>query len=329
LLRELSAREQPERLHALYLLGNALRKTGHDDEGLACYREVDELLRQTGVQPAIFLSNLRALADCALQSKDGTETALRFLGEAESFAAGRDDLLDEDVVDARMGLARLHWTLGNLDTCERITRAVMASPRFRANSASTLECRNTLGVCLRDQRRWAEAEPILRSVLEERTNKFGPTSPPTANSMINLALTLIQVGRCDEALKLADGAKAIRADLGPSDSPEILECDAVRGACLVAQGRKSEGLSLFDALLHRRGQTASGNWFTDALAVPYVWSLAKAGDTNRAEAFLTQELETARAALGPKHFITIRRQIRLTRFRDHTSPGWTEPSKAL
>jgi serine/threonine protein kinase len=330
-LRSVAEGHTTNRLGALNRLGAALMNTGHPDQAIVCFRTVDRVLRESCTEPGQFIYNLRNLADYALRVDGDLEQARRLLNEAAQCAAKYDELPDEDSHPAPIGLAGLAWLAGDLSLCESILKDFLArTPRtITPESTDTLEPRNMLGVCLRDQRRWSEAEPILRAVLKERTEKLGPNAPAVSNSMLNLAQLLVYTGRPDEALDLTARASTIRlASFGPN-SPEVLECRAVRGETLVSLGKADEGLELLRSMLRDRGPLADGDWSPDATAVPYAWSLARLGRKDEAEKFLADELELAKTRLGPKHLVTIRRQVRLDRFRDGTSPLLATPAAAV
>lgn len=78
-----------------------------------------------------------------------------------------------------------------------------------------LQVMNNLGMNYLDQKRYAEAEPMLREVYEarkQRTETLGPRHPQTLATANNLALSVAKLGRLDEAAELYETTLAFRRE---------------------------------------------------------------------------------------------------------------------
>lgn len=115
---------------------------------------------------------------------------------------------------------------------------------------------NNLGFRLQRERRFAEAEPLLRESLANYEH-IDPKHPDRAATLINLGSVLVETARAAEALPLLREGVALREQNMQPGSWQIQTARNVLGACLVAIGRGDEGRPLlqssYEALLAKLG----------------------------------------------------------------------------
>ncbi len=101
-----------------------------------------------------------------------------------------------------------------------------ATERFSGRKTASLKRGRLSGICLhealtstnffpeyRDQRKYAEAEPLFRRALLIAEKTLGPEHPNVAQVLENYADLLRKMGRAEEATEMEARAQAIRAKI--------------------------------------------------------------------------------------------------------------------
>ncbi len=138
----------------------------------------------------------------------------------EAAASGRKAIeLDPDDFIAYWTLGRIQFSTGNLaEALELFQRVIEIKPGFYMAHSDLKQTYTGLG-------RTAEAEAVSRKVLELLPN-YLLQNPDDARARMFYAITLLEVGRRDEAI--AEGASAL--ELSPGDSVMLYN-----GACLYSR----------------------------------------------------------------------------------------------
>lgn len=151
------------------------------------------------------------------------------------------------------------WVAGDLPAAEaRFTQALtLIRASSSAQSSDLALATNSLGVCLRDMGRFAEAETLLRDTLAARLRATGEASWETAASRINLARLLLKRGRANEALALGEAALDVRRSRPrPHGAIDLAEAYAVVGEArelAIGPGQGRDELAKADDLRVRHG----------------------------------------------------------------------------
>jgi hypothetical protein len=142
-------------------------------------------------------------------------------------------------------LAIRYEAAGQLDKAERLYRESSARARkeFGAEHLRTASALAMLGLNLLKQRKWAEAEPIIRECLEIRTKK-DPNTWSTFNTKSMLGAVFLGQKKYPEAepLLLAgyEGLKAQKAKIPPQGKPRLTEAAQRLVQLYEATGKKDE-----------------------------------------------------------------------------------------
>ncbi len=206
---EISRKMGPEfdadRLQAMTELGHILAHLERVDEGIPILLEASESSRKLlGVGHDISLMSSRYLA--GLQRAKGRQA------EAEA-------LLKRVIEDARRE--------GRESTC-----------------SESLNAMTELGVLLARQKRYPEAERMLRDSVELKGRSLGPDHPDTLANQHALASTLLSEGRPEEAEAIARRTlEKQRRVLGP-EHPYTVRTFGLLADALLAQNRRDEAESL-------------------------------------------------------------------------------------
>lgn len=305
-----------KRLPGMYILGECQMRVGNYAAAKQLFEEVNRHLTGYSIESGLYFQNRCMMANLSILADGDCGAPERLL---QAVYQCETDVGDLDWVLTLALAAGSHWALGEFDKAE----AVLNSPklaRFASDMSSlggaVLEAQNIRGVLLRDQERWDESEPILRSVLARRTMTLGESHLTSINSMVNLAKLLVRRPEPSrenlaEARRLIETALAKRRRIHGDGVAETLEAEALAGECMVVAGEHEEGLHMIRNTLARRAEEIEGNWIADLVGDSYVRALIRAGRPEEATRFLKAEHDSAMAKLGPAHLVTIRRGNRL------------------
>ena len=110
---------------------------------------------------------------------------------------------------------------------------------------------NNLSVTLNLERRYADAEELLRATLEIKRRVLGPEHPETVRSMVNLATSMQHEHHYADAEKLEREALDIRRRVLGSDHPDTALSMYNLAVLLTEVGRRNEALDLLHgAVIH-------------------------------------------------------------------------------
>ena len=149
---------------------------------------------------------------------------------------------------ANIMLAGIDWSVGRYadalphfeDTC------AYAEERYGRNSASYLNARGSVGVCLRDWGRLDRATLILEDVLDRWTATVDEHSG-LDNARVNLARLHLFAGRNDAAARLAAASVAGRTARSSTAPLDLAETYVLLAEVDVARGRPADALVGLDA----------------------------------------------------------------------------------
>jgi CHAT domain-containing protein/tetratricopeptide (TPR) repeat protein len=137
---------------------------------------------------------------------------------------------------------------------------------------------NNLAWMLKEQKRYGDAEAMMRRALSIRERHFGPDHPHVATSLNNLALLLMDTGRLEDAEPLMRRALAIdEASFGGTHQHVASRLDSL-AAMQAERGNWAEAAALgrrASAILVVRGTEprAQGTGFAKAELASSTWSL--------------------------------------------------------
>jgi len=124
---------------------------------------------------------------------------------------------------------------------------------------------------LYEQKRYPEAEPMAREVLEGRKRRLGPDNPDTLDSMNDLAGLLLHLGQLDEAEKmLPETLAGMRKAHGPTH-PDVATTLTLFSWLALQRSDKDRALAfLREALDHGLAGTEAIKAVEDPLFQPLI-----------------------------------------------------------
>lgn len=162
-------------------------------------------------------------------------TAQELLARAE--ARLDDELRDYPDERARIVtvLGQANYNLGHYADAERVFRAALATDRERgATDAEIAELLAHLGNSLREQSKFDEAELVMTEAEQLRERAHGSESLEFADIVLEHANLAIDLGRYDDALSLAERARAIHDRVGD-------RADQIRSGTIIASAQSARG----------------------------------------------------------------------------------------
>jgi serine/threonine protein kinase len=200
--------EHPDTLNSMNAVAAAYHLTGKLDLAVPLYEKGLERLRATlGPSHPVTLNNLGNLAKAYLDSKKPRQ-ALLLLAE---FAAGQRQRLGARHPDLAGILAQVSMDLiraGELVDAEKLLREVVAiRAEVQPDAWSTFVSKTQLGACLLGQKKYAEAEPLLKEGYDGMKQRDKARPPQDRVNLTRAVQALVQLyeatGRKDEARKWA------------------------------------------------------------------------------------------------------------------------------
>jgi len=177
-----------------------------------------------------------------------------------------------------------------------------------ATMLSTATILQSLGVLLRHQGRYGEAEPLLRRALEIREATLGPDHPDTALSLNYLGVLLRFKGRfaVAEAEPLLRRALEIRKAALRSDHPDIAQSLNNLALLLQDQGRLADAEPLYRlALAIRKAALGPKHCKTASILNNQALLLQAQGKFAEAGPLYRRALAIFEETLGPEHPNTV------------------------
>jgi len=128
--------------------------------------------------------------------------------------------LGEDRVRLRLKIGEIHNALAHWQDAETQVRLAVEEAEARAPALFSWAL-NDLAVLMQTMNRLAEAEPLMRRVLELDENSFGPDHPKVARDLNNIAQLLKSTNRVSEAEPLMRKALRLAEDSLGRDHPRV------------------------------------------------------------------------------------------------------------
>ena len=170
---------------------------------------------------------------------------------------------------------------------------------FAAQPIVEAAVRETIAVSFHNVGEFEPVEPLLRRVIELRTENLGPSHPDTAKAWGRLSRFLHTVGRYDEAIEAAKTAVAAQRASGETSGAALAERLTELGWAVYFSGRPEEASpSAEEAVaLARAASTIPTAVLGESLRLLADVRGAQ-GKLEEAEALATESVEAYRAAVG-------------------------------
>jgi serine/threonine-protein kinase len=298
LTKELQA--EPEvRAELLETVGQAYKHLGALDQAEHMFREklraVDQAWGPGSPQAIRILRQLGDTERMRGKSADAERDLRQALVYAERLPPGQDFELAQtlnnlSLVEAGKG--------DNANAAEHSRRAVAIIARYPKDPSEGLTMRSNLGMILYNGGRAAEAEPVLRQVLQDRRSVLGENHPQVATSMRRLATVAASRGGYAEAEQLyRDAAARFRKLLGP-DHADVLLTDYYLAGLLSDEGKYPEAEALYRSTVEAEQRVASNAIEVGLWSSALAWTLFLEGKTRESDALLAQALTMVRSRGG-------------------------------
>lgn len=315
LLEPLVKSDSPFRTESILYYARALDSFGKDAEARKQFQYLERVLRESRADDDLLARVLVGYSTHILRVDGDLSRSMAMFRDAERYA-GVYSLVSGVPDYMRLCKAGFDCIHGDPAASEAALRMLLEVDHLnpQLTAATMLECRNMLGVCLRNQGKHDEAEVILREVLAERRSNARGEPAAVANSMVNLAKLLVRRGEVCEAIELSEDAFRIRMELHGSDAAETIESMGLHGQLLVATGRQTEGFAILDRAMEAR-LNCPASWIADLAVDSYASALLYVGRSDQARTFLNDEFTRAAKELGEDHSVTKRRRAALEEFQ--------------
>jgi len=199
------------------------------------------------------------------------------------------------------------------------------------NHADTLASRHKLAKAILEQGRWAEAEPLLRSIVLAENRVRGPEHSDTMVVRHSLARAILALERAAEAEVMIRDILEVRNRIWSSTTPETLFVRQTLARSLLEQGKPDDAeFEVRDALREAAERPDAPEVMSLRHTLTTV--LLMQGRVPEAVADLTELLADRRKVLGPTHPETERTSRLLARAReilDHPPEPVMPPSTQL
>ena len=181
------------------------------------------------------------------------------------------------------------------------------SGRFDDDPETEARLRATIGMILKNNGRWAEAEPLLRGAMETLRRVLGEEHPATLGSINNFGNLLQSQGKLAEAEPyLREALDKSRRVLGAEDRDTLTAINNM-GALLWEQGLRTQGKlaeaePYFREALEKRRRVLGNGHPETQFSIHNMGALLQAqGKLAEAEPYFREALETCRRVLRDEH----------------------------
>ena len=267
-------------------------------------RNEAEIEAAKAVAVSRFLGDLLSSVDP--KKAQGEEVAVADVLEQASIRIDESaELAEQPEVEAavRQTIAGTYISLGRYEQARHHQeRAVELLGWPESHEPEALSAAAELGVLYQRLGMVAEAEALIRSVLEIRTSTLGEDHPASLSSLNELADLLFSQGRIDEVEPLDRKTLEIRRRVLGEEHPGTLRSLNGLAATLFNRGRYAEAAPLFEEGLDIRRRTLGENhpdtlMLANNLAACYL----EQGRSAEAEALQREVVAGRTRVLGPEH----------------------------
>ncbi len=263
---------------------------------------LQKLMTAPGVDPAIVASAAYDLAQVKLRQAD-TEAAGRYLARAQGFWSTNPDRWRSEIIDSRLGEARLLRDQGKVDEAIALLEANLPG-RITVSGPShrdTGTYYNDLGVMMAAAGRRDEAISLFRSALGVWQSTGLSRGPDALNTLNNLAALEVLSGRPERAEPLFAEALSVRRQMyGASAATAALISNY--GKTIILLDRPAEAVPLLEeATAMAREHAGVGSLHYASALAGLSEARLRAGSLEAASALSERGLAEVKAALGPAH----------------------------
>jgi tetratricopeptide (TPR) repeat protein len=280
-----------------------LQSLGRGEEALGHARHAYELVRAFGDSHPDVLYARRGIAMALLTIGRRSDAVAEFRA---LLALNRSRFGDDhpQVAYAHADLANALTSLGrHAEVATEYQAALVIRERLAPDSAETMSSRSGLAGALVALGRDAEAEPLLRRVVEEQARRLGPDHPDLARAYRDLGAALIGLGRHREALEWLEKARAVYTAHFGDHSADAAQMFLLEAEAMWKHGKRGEAERLAE-----RGYTIDaealpvGDPIRVQAANAFAFFAMEAGDRRRALALAEEALAAASSAQDPAGF---------------------------
>jgi tetratricopeptide (TPR) repeat protein/tRNA A-37 threonylcarbamoyl transferase component Bud32 len=270
--------------------------------------KLDEALRKAGVADSERTAQAEAFAK--LWQRINTTDAARDLIDRTilkpAAAAIDKQFKDQPVVDAalRQVLADRYLDIGLYDAALPLQERALATRRsvLGDEHPDTLKSLNALGALLADQGKPADAEGVLREVLEKRRRILGEEHPDTLTSIYDLGTVFSDQGKWSEAERCFREALDKRRRVLGDQHGDTLHSINSMGGVLQNQGKLNEAETYFREALDKRRRFLGEDDADTVSSINNLGLLLKyQGKLSEAEPYFREALVKNRRVLGEEH----------------------------
>lgn len=214
------------------------------------------------------------------------------------------------VFAAFVNLGRVHTALGDLDRAEELLREALAG---RAAKKETEPAAAQLASLYIRQGRFDDAEPLARTVLDQRRERLGPAHSKTLDAQANLAVVYTNREQFAEAASLLGGVlESYRERMGPTYSKTLI-CTYNLAALYERQERPSDAAPLYrEALDGWRQELGPDHWRVGLMLAGLGRCLTAIGSYEEAASILAESERVLTKSLGGEHEYTSLTRASLT-----------------
>jgi len=291
----------PELAKEINNLAGVLYRLGDLAGAEATFREVVEMRRSLGQDPAALVITLNNLA-AILSFRGRFEEAEALYREGLDLRLELHGADSEEVASSLYGLGAHFFNAGDLDRAEEsLRRALTLRERLLGREHTQVATvLSTLGRVLLEQGRLEEAEEVHRRALSIRRHLLGENHTDVALSARDLAAVLVARGDLATAHAMLVDALATHQEKTPEGSFWIASTESVLGACLAGLGRYEEAedrlLRSYEVIAKIRGPYSV---YTRQAARRLVDLYTALGEPEKAQPFTALEALPAAAPSRP------------------------------
>ena len=290
-------------LNAWLLVADAARAASHPEQAIAATERGGRLIGRER-EPLFWADYHAPLAELLLDVAryDSAEHYIRDIIAIREEHLGENHLrlAEALLVLGRLLDARANY-LGLEVIAERILRIVDGTHPGETSGLYS-SALSLLGIALREEGRYAEAEPVLRQALAMHEQSLGQVHPNVAASLNNLATLLQITNRLAEAEILFRRALAIKEKHFGPDHPEVAIAMVNLGVLLLLADRLAEAEPLYRRALPVYEKSFGPEHPEVGVALANLAQLlVKTNRLAEAEPLLRRALAIEEKSFGPEH----------------------------